>query len=214
MKEQGGSVKRELVNKSNSNMLITIGIAGAVLGFSLVASYTLIKQMSYRSKVISERAKAEKQLKANVKAAENLKSSYDEFNNAPESVIGTADKNAKVVLDALPSKYDFPALATSIQKIMEVSGLSNISITGQDSEATAEQESTAPKLVEIPLTLSGTGTYDKAQELVKNLARSIRPFKIVKISVSGEDANLNISIEGITYYQPKKKLDIPLKEVK
>lgn len=214
MAEQGGSVKRDLISKSNSSILITIGIAGAIFGFSLVASFTLIKQMSYRSKVISERAKAEKQLKANVKAVAELESSYSEFNNTAESVIGTADKNAKIVLDALPSKYDFPALATSLEKMMLTSGLTQVTIDGSDSEATAEQESISPKLVEMPFVISGKGTYAQAQDLVKNLQRSIRPFKITKVTLSGDDALLNINIEGMTYYQPKKNLDIPLKEVK
>ncbi len=100
--------------------------------------------MTYKSRVISARAAAERQLDENLNSVDTLVAAYESFNSAPESVIGTADENARIILDALPSQYDFPALATSLEKIMTLSGFSEITIGGSDEEATAEQTSPNP----------------------------------------------------------------------
>ena len=215
MKEEaGGSKKRELIGKANSRMLIYIGIAGAVFGFSLVVSINLIKQMNYKGRVISARSTANKQLEANIKSVDKLIQSYESFNSASESVLGTADENAKVVLDALPSRYDFPALALSLERVMTLSGLKDINIGGSDAEATAEQSSASPSVVEIPVTLTGTGNYQNIQQLLTNLDKSIRPIKISNITLSGSDNDVTVTITGVTYYQPKKTLEIQKEEVK
>ncbi len=208
------SIKHRLISKSNSRMFIILAAAGVVFSFSAVASYTLVKRMMYQNKVISERSKAEEQLKKDIKSADELADSFIEFDSATESVVGTADKNSKIILDALPSKYDFPALATSMEKLITESGLTNISIGGLDNEAAAEQTSTDPEPIEIPLTLSGTGNYDTAQKFIDSLHRSIRPFKISIINFSGSNSNMTVSVNGVTYYQPEKELDIKTVEVK
>ena len=213
MNEQGKSVKHSLISKSNTKMFIVLGIAGAVLSFSLVTGITLVKRMRYQSKVINQRVDVEKQLKANVKAVDSLVIAYKAFDEAKESTIGTVDANSKIVLDALPSKYDFPALATSLEKLLVTGGFSGIIITGSDAELSAEQNSTKPVPIEIPFTLAAKGSYANLQALVANLQRSIRPFKILKIDLTGKQDSLSFTISAVTYYQPEKNLEIPLKEV-
>lgn len=215
MNENKTSVKHGLISKNNTTMFVTLAVAGVVFSFAAVASYTLVRRMNYQNKVIGERANAEKQLKSNVEAANNLVESFKNFDEAAESVIGTADRNSKVVLDALPSKYDFPALATSLEKLLLGGGITNIGITGLDDEATAEQNSTSPEPIEIPFTISGTGSYANIQQLIVNLHRSIRPFKVLRfdISAGGDPNSMNVTVSAVTYYQPEKNLDIPEREV-
>lgn len=210
------SKKHSLISKSNTKMLIMLAVSGAILSFSMVVSITFIKRMNYQAKVINERTKVQKQLKANVAAVDSLLAAYKNFDEAAESVIGTSDSNSKIVLDALPSKYDFPALATSLEKLLVTGGFSDISITGADNEATAEQNSTSPAPVEIPFTISAKGSYASLQTLINNLRISIRPFKISKLDItatSGSDS-MSFTISAATYYQPEKNLEIPLKEVR
>lgn len=202
------STKHVQIDKSYAKMVAVIALAASVVIFCLVLSNSLIKQIQYQNKVISLRAKADSQLKKNVAAVKPLVASYETFDGASESVIGTQDKNAKIVLDALPSKYDFPATATSLEYIVEKSGMAVSGITGTDDEANAEQNSVNPKVVEIPFSLSVAGGYGSAKTLVSNLERSIRPFKINEISFSGTDATLSVDIKGVTYYQPERKLEI------
>lgn len=210
------SKNHNLISKSNTKMLVILAVAGAVLSFSMVLSITFIKRMNYQAKVINERTKVQKQLKSNVAAVDSLLEAYKNFDEAAESVIGTSDSNSKIVLDALPSKYDFPALATSLEKLLATGGFSDISITGADNEATAEQNSASPAPIEIPFTIAAKGSYTSLQTLINNLRISIRPFKILKLDITaaaGSDS-MSFTISGVTYYQPEKNLEIPLKEVR
>ncbi len=207
------SNKHLQIDKANSLILIAAAITTVIVVFSLVAANSLIKQMSYQNKVISMRSKANKQLGDNIKSVAALKTSYDAFENSSESVIGTADKNSKIVLDSLPSKYDFPALATSLEGLITASGSSVQGITGTDNEALASQNSANPEAIEIPFSISSKGNFASAQQLVTNMQRSIRPFTITALTLSGSDTTLQAKITAKTYYQPEKRLEVEQKTV-
>lgn len=207
------SIKHIQVSKANSTMLVASALTTAIVVFSLIALNSLYKQMSYQSKVISLRSKANKQLEANIRSVNALKISYQTFEEERESVIGTADKNSKIVLDSLPSKYDFPALATSIDGIVVDSGATTTNITGTDAEASAEQDSINPQPVDIPFEVSASGDYTVIQKLIVNMQRSIRPIKVETLKLSGNEGNMKVDISAITYYQPEKRLGIQEKVV-
>lgn len=202
------SIKHLQIDKANSRALISITATVAVVVFCLVAAQALVKQMNYQNKVIGLRNKANKQLVANIKSTDALAKSYQTFESASESVIGTADKNSIIVLDALPSKYDFPALATSLSGIIIGAGSKVISITGTDDEANAAQDSTNPSPIEIPFEFSASGDLTTIQKLIIDMERSIRPFQITALKISGDGSNIQADVTSKTYYQPEKKLDI------
>lgn len=215
MQKGNQSTKHKQIEQTNTVMFVTIGLASAIISFSIISTISLSRRLSYQSKVINARVNSEKQLKTNYSELQKLVTSYKSFDGAAESVIGTKDNNSKIVLDALPSKYDFPALTVSIDKIFKLTGgLSSLSISGSDQEATAQQSSINPTPIEIPLTIGGRGSYENIQKLVLNLQRSIRPFKISKVSLSGNQKDMTFSINMVTYYMPAKNLEIQLKEVK
>ena len=207
------SIKHIQISKANSTMLVASALTTAIVVFSLIALNSLYKQMSYQSKVIGLRNKANKQLEANIKSVNALKISYQTFEEERESVIGTADKNSKIVLDSLPSKYDFPALATSVDGIVVDSGATTTNITGTDAEASAEQDSINPQPVDIPFEVSASGNYTVIQKLIVNMQRSIRPIKVETLKLSGNEGNMKVDISAITYYQPEKRLGIQEKVV-
>ncbi len=201
------------IDKANSLMLIAATITTVIVVFSLVAANSLRKQMSYQNKVIALKSTANKQLEQNIEQAGQLKVAYDAFENSSESAIGTSDKNSKVVLDALPSKYDFPALATSLEGVINGAGATIEGITGTDNEAAAEQDSINPKPIEIPFELSAQGNFATMQKLITDMQRSIRPFKIISLNLAGSDDNLTAKITAVTYYQPEKRIDVEQKVV-
>ena len=208
------SSKHVLVDKANTNVIIVAAAAAAIVVFSLFASKALVDKIAYQNKVIGLRATANDQLKKNVAAKDQLVASYIAFSEAPESVLGTSESNSKIVLDALPSKYDFPALATSIDGIVTGAGMAVESITGSDLETSAEQSSISPTPVVIPFEFSAIGSYDAAQKLISDLQRSIRPFKIISIDLSaGEGGAITVHVVGETYYQPARDLGIQNKQV-
>lgn len=208
------STKHVLVDKANTTVIVAAAIAAAVVVFSLFASKALIDKISYQNKVISKRNTANEQLEKNIEAKDQLVASYTAFNDSPESVIGTAESNSKVVLDALPSKYDFPALNTSIDGIIAGAGMSVESIAGSDLEVSAEQSSIDPQPVAIPFEFTAKGSYEAAQKLITDLQRSIRPFKIISIDfTASEGGAISVTVVGETYYQPAKDLGIQNKKV-
>src|SRR5882762_6204910 len=130
------STKRALIDKANSQVVIVTSIAAFILVFSMVATKTLISQATYQNRVIGAKKTAVKQLKADIKATDTLKSSYKAFVSTAQNAIGgnpdgtgqQDGNNTKIVLDALPSSYDFPALATSLDKLLTGQGVTINSI--------------------------------------------------------------------------------------
>ena len=192
--------------------------------FSLVAARTLWNQAIYQGKVISAKTDAKKQLQADVKIANTLHDSYSAFVGATTNIIGGTSvgvtsrdgDNAKIILDALPSKYDFPALATNLETLVQDQQIELVSINGIDDEVvqSANNTSSDPQAVEIPFQLSATGDYTKTQALIGALERSIRPIAIRSLDVSGAQGKLTTTISAVTYYQPAKSLNTRTKVVK
>lgn len=209
--------KKELIDKANSSIVTVSAVGAFLVVFSIVASRTLWMQRSHQSKVISKKEAAVKQLEANQKAVDQLKVSFATFNNTPDNIIGgnpngTGDRdgdNAKVILDALPSKYDFPAFITSVKKLLSIKSLPLESITGTDDEV-AQGKSTSKTPVEIPFKFSSSlGSYMQAKDLLLATEQSIRPIKINKLSMTGgKDAKLQVDVDAVSYYQAGKGLTI------
>lgn len=202
------STKHVAVDKANTLVIVSAAAAAAIIVFTFFAGKALIDKIAYQNEVISLRNKANSQLEKNIESINQLTAAFTAFDSAPESVIGTPDKNSKIVLDALPSVYDFPALASSLDSIVKNAGLKVTSITGTDLEETAEKSSINPVPIAIPFEISASGNYQSLQRLVLDLERSIRPFKIAEVTISGKDSDLTISIKGETYYQPKTEIGI------
>ena len=83
-------------------------------------------QAAYQNRVINAKREANGQLQNNLTASKALVKIIPEgFLNTPKilqgaTTAGSGDRdgdNGKIILDALPSQYDFPALATSLEKI-------------------------------------------------------------------------------------------------
>jgi hypothetical protein len=220
MARTGSFTKRALISKANSTMVIATGIAAFVFVFSAVASKALFSQAAYQNKVISQKKKALSTLKSDISAVGNLKDSYKSFVDTPRNVLGgnpagTGDQdgdNAKIVLDALPSKYDFPALTTSLEKIITAQGLQIQGITGTDDEVqqSANDQSTTPQPIPIPFQVRVSGSYDGIKNLLNAFERSIRPIQVQKVEVdsTSQGGGMTAIIDAQTFYQPEKSLNI------
>ncbi|HSX23672.1 MAG TPA: hypothetical protein VLE74_01080 [Candidatus Saccharimonadales bacterium] len=224
MVKQTISTKRIQIDKANAKMVIMLAATAFVIMFSVVASHALLSQHGYQARVIKEKKKALVQLKVNNQAVSQLVQSYKTFagssgdNVIGGNVTGSGDmdgNNAKIVLDALPSKYDFPALATSLDKILANKNFKLNSITGTDDELNQGKQTTAATApIEIPFQVSVTGTFDGVQNLLDIFDRSIRPIKISQLGFKGTDTELTANVTAKTYFQPEKKVQITTKVVK
>lgn len=199
-------------------MVIATTAAAFVLVFAVVAGRTLVSQMAYQNKVITAKKEALSQLQEDLDARDSLQRSYVDFVAESPNVLGgnpegSGDKdgdNAKLILDALPSKYDFPALTTSLEKLINSQNLQIVGISGTDQEAAeATKEATpAPEAVAMPFQLQVGGSYQSIQSFVDVTLRSIRPFKILTMEFSGDESSMMANITAQTYYQPEKSLKI------
>jgi hypothetical protein len=218
------STKRLAIDKANVTMLTTISIAVFVVIFSLVASKALLDQRSYQSRVISKKKQALKQLRTNVKEVDKLAVSYQEFIGAPQNVLGGNPKgtagldgeNSRIVLDALPSKYDFPALANSMDKLVRNNGFIIKNVAGTDDEINqaANEDSDSPIPIDIPFTIEATLNANDGRKFMELFERSIRPMQIQKISLKGQNNQISAEIQAKTYFQPAKNLNIKNEKVK
>lgn len=225
MAKTASFTKRALITKANSTMVYATAIAAFLIVFSAVASKALVSQAMYQNRVIATKKKALSTLKSDLSAVNSLKDSYKSFVNTPRNVLGgnpagTGDQdgdNAKIVLDALPSKYDFPALATSLEKLINSQGLQIQAIGGTDDELAqaSNQESATPQPIPEPFQIRVTGSYDATRNLLTVFERSIRPVQIQKIEISGDKGgSVTTTIDAQTFYQPEKSLKIRTEVVK
>lgn len=225
MKLQLPSSKRAMVDKANSTVIATVAIAAVVVTFCLVASKGLWDQSRFLSRVIDKKETALQQLEANADAVDSLVNSYTVFVQEQPNVIegsingeGARDgDNARIVLDALPSKYDFPALATSVEKILSDQGFQIESISGTDLQAEQNdlsgQGNTQP--IEIPFEFTVNVSPQGSQTLFEKLQRSIRPMRLIEFTIeSTSDSSVRVDVSAKTYYQPEKGVDIKKETIK
>jgi hypothetical protein len=217
------SFRKIQIDKANTRIVSFVAGAVFITVFSMVASRSLLNQRAYQSRVISAKAQAAQQLKDNINATQSLVTAYTEFVSEPTNVLGgnpkgSGDKdgdNAKIVLDALPSKYDFPALATSLEKILTAQNYKINTITGTDDELNQQKAATVSQPVEMPFQIGVSGSYDSMQNLIITLERSIRPIQIQTLDLSASSGNVQINIKAKTFYQPETNLNVTTtKEIK
>ncbi len=217
------SFKRLQISKANTVMVATIAGAAFITVFSLVAARALWSTRGYQQRVINEKEATVAQLEANIAAVDDLVVSYKTFVEAPKNMMGGSSTgsgprdgdNAKITLDSLPSKYDFPALATSLQKILEDRNYKVDNISGIDDEiAQSTEVASSAQPVEMLFEMGGTNDFSAASGLLTTLERSIRPITVLKVGLSGEDGNLSVAISAKSYYQPEKPLNVNKKVVK
>lgn len=217
--------KRLAISKANAQMVAVVAAASFIAAFSLVAAGTVWSQIRYQARVTTAKNQANQQLKKNIEAYSTLVSHYKDFDSATTNIIGgnangTGDKdgkNSRIVLDALPSAYDFPGLTSSLEKILTQQGLKVSGITGTDDQINQQNNTSSPtpQPVNIPFTFSVSNTsYASVEQLVASLQQSIRPIQVDSLDVSGSANNMTVTVNAHTYYQPAKSLSITKKVVK
>lgn len=218
------SIKHLQINKSQTKILVVIGITTAVVIFCLFATKALISKGMYQNRALSARRAAASQLQSNYNSAQTLFTQYQSFAQQNPNVLGgnatgsgaLDGDNARIVLDALPSNYDAPALGSSIEKILIQQGIAinSLSII-DDPSANSDAAEANPQPKVITFTFAGSTTYAGLGQLLQAFEHSIRPFDVYNLGISGTDTNLGFSISVNTYYQPPKSLDLStFKDVK
>lgn len=225
MAKPTASTKRVAISKANAQMVAIVASAAFVSVFCLFAAQAVWSQNSYQSRVITQKEKALRTLKQNITTFSDLQRHYKAFNQTSTNVIGgtsngTGDNdgnNSKIILDSLPSNYDFPALTSSLEKILNDNKLKIGGIGGTDDQINQQNSATStnPKPAEMPFTISiSNANYNSVQGLITKLEHSIRPIQVDTLQLSGGTNNMTLSISGHTYFQSGKSVNISSKVVK
>ncbi len=213
------SNKHQLIAKIHNQVVIVASVGIFVVMFCGFAAKDLLSTMGYQSRVISATNTAQTKISQDVIASNSLVNSYKAFVSTPNNIIGGLTNSsvptgnngdsAKIVLDALPSRYDFPALLTSLQDLITSQGVVLSGIGGTDEQLSQNQTATPnPQPVAMPFTFSATGSYQNIQQLVGAMESSIRPFDIQTEELTGDQSNLTFNVSAQTYYQPGKVFKI------
>lgn len=208
MAKQVISTKTQQIEKANSTLFIAIIIASIIVSFSAVFIQILWKQGRFNAKVISAQETVRNDIEYNLETIPKLESELVVLENADDLLANQGDKkNSAVILDALPSKYDFPALATSFDSLAKRSGVKLIMFEGDDQGDLAVSSSPDPTPVEIPFTVGVKGNYEGVVKFMNTLENSIRPLIVKNVEIKGKSGELELNLQVRTYYQPSVDLN-------
>ncbi len=219
------SAKQIKLDKANQTIVIVLAVCSFVIVFSLIASKSLISKYSYQSRVLKAQHASEDQIIQDQQAVNSLSSSYKTFIDQTTNAIGGSStgtgaqdgSNSKIINDALPPIYDYPALITSVQNIISVPGLKVNSISGTDTSSTTPAPGTAvtptPQAaggtpIAMPFTFTVEGSYTAVQSVFANLQKSVRPIQVVSVNMTGSDSDLTATVNAQTYYLPAVGLSV------
>jgi Tfp pilus assembly protein PilO len=209
--------KRVQIGKANRSTVVITSLAAFVLVFAIIAGRGMVNQIAYQQRVIDAKKEALATAQQDLQALDSLQAAYVEFVEADPNVLGGSldgegeldGDNAGIVLDALPSRYDFPALTSSLEELILSQNMNIVSIGGTDEEvAQSDQAGPSPQPIAIPFQVRASGSYKSVQDLVNVFARSIRPFQIQNLELSGGEDSMTVSIDASTFFQPDKVLSI------
>jgi hypothetical protein len=221
------SDKNLKVDKSKSRPIAVVAIAAVVIVFCLFSIKALLAQGAYQRRVVNAKQDTVKQLKNDIEAAKNMSQQYDVFETANPNMLGARSdvpentpppdgKNSRLVLDALPVEYDFPALISSITKLMGMHGIAQPSIGGVDlGSSSTNAPSANPEPVAISqIPISGSSSFSGVQNLIRDFERSTRPYDITSLQLSFNSSGATLSLSVDTYYQPARAIILESQEVK
>jgi hypothetical protein len=216
-----GLKKRQQIEMAGRYMFIWVAVAAVAVSFCLATGQYMFTKWAYNNKVLTAKYKASDTLTKNINNANELKKEVDALIANPDLASVKTDPNdtaTKSILDALPTTLDPAALATSLQQvILNRSGVTieNISVPSEvDSSGTGATSSVNATPQEAKVTFVVSGSYSQIRTMVHDLERTIRPIKVVGVTLNGTDANLRATFDAVTYFQPAKNTDAKRETIK
>lgn len=221
--------KRTQISKANRTMFLWIAGASALVGFAVVASIFLAQKLYFNEKVLLAKNKTVSTLNANNKVVSELQSqvrALDANGDLAKVKAADSDQSIQVILDALPSDANSPALGASLQTrlLADIPGLTLISlqvdpVQGIESLADAGVESgavegTGGTANQITFQFSVSGNQDALLQALTKLERSIRTIDITRLQIENQGATQVMTIQGRAFYEPAKNVTLYDKVVK
>ncbi len=210
------SVKKNQIEKFTRTIVIFASVSLFILIFGISSINSLIARYNYQQKTIDLQKQALNNLIEDNASVNSLTKSYKKFispkiniingqSNQPNSHNG--GNNAKIILDALPSSYDFTQFITTLQNLLTSQGVVVNSISGTDASPSSNY-SIGSGVNVIPFQFSVSAPYPIIQKLITTLKESTTPIDIINVNITGSQNNLTLNATGQTYYQPAVQFKI------
>jgi len=215
--------KRTQIAKANRTMFLWIAGASALVGFAAVASIFLAQKLFFNEKILAEKQNTITILEHNNSVVEDLESEVRvlDTNEALASAKAQdSDQAIQVILDALPSEANSPALGASLQtKLLagiEIESLQVDPVVGVESLGGDAVEGTVIEgdvSAAITFRFTVNGNQEAFRSILSNLERSIRTIAISSVRItSGESAD-TMTVEARAFYEPSKTIELQDKVV-
>lgn len=223
-----GLTKRQQVEKTNKNIFIWVAVASVVLALSAVTLQFLVREALFNGKVISEQEKTSKTLEENKKNFVSLKREIDAL-LADDSLaalrVNPNDSALQVILDALPTNGDSTSFSNSMyNKILSRQGVSiaGVSVGGASVAAAvpgatpavpaATGATATPQILTFQASIAGSP--DQIRAALLDIEKVIRPMAVRQISITAGGGQLEVSLQGDTYYLPRSTVALGKKTIK
>lgn len=218
--------KRAQIAVANRTMFLWVAGVSVLLGFSLVAILFLSQMAIFNEKVLSEKGKTVKTLKANIATVKDLEKEVKKL-DANQALLNSKakedDQAVQVILDALPSDANSLALGASLQTVLlaNISGLIVQSLQVKP-VAGAETLSSGGLVVdgsetfsgEIAFSFSVEGDEDALRQTLVNLEKSIRTINVTSLKIESHGETRLLTVQGKAFYEPAIRVELKEKTVK
>lgn len=224
--------KRQQIANANRTMFMWVAAISAVVGIAIVGSVFLFQKASFNEKVLDTKSKTAATLRANNKVISELEDKVREMNTNQaliDSMAPNQTQPIRVVLDALPSDANSSAFGASLQEkflndpALRIESLAPDVVQGVESQSGDSVEnasgtsSSDDAAQEITFRLSVSADLANAnalKELLKKFERSIRAIDITSLKIETQGNRLLLAIEGRTFYEPAKSVELKEKVIK
>ncbi|MBP6042129.1 hypothetical protein KA529_03860 [Candidatus Saccharibacteria bacterium] len=197
---KSNKLRRDKMSANESKAVMILTLAAVMLGLGLVASNYFVKSLNFHRKVFTQKSSATKKLQSNQKSLIALREEFA----TNEKTGPTSDE----VFASLPTSKDFPQTSSTLESIIKRSGVEIQSITLNNNDqiegaepVDAQYAVADPKIGKMTVSVSLSGAYDNFEDVLRNLERSLRVFKINSLEITGSDDRINGTLQIETYYQ-------------
>jgi hypothetical protein len=225
-----GIRKRQQISNANRMMFMWVAAVSAVVGIAIVGSILLYQKAAFNERVLAVKDKTVATLRDNNEVIPELEDKIREMNTnqALTDAMGpNQTQPIRVVLDALPSEANSPALGSSLQAkflndpALRIESLNVDPVAGIESQSAnnvqdaSSTSTTGENQITFRFSVSVDITNANAlKDLLQRLERSIRAIDITSLKVEAQSNRLVLSVEGRAFYEPAKTVQLQEKTVK
>lgn len=224
--------KRQQIARANRLMFIWIAVASVIAGASLVVSIMLVQRLTYNEKILGEKNNTASILRKNNEVVPALEANIRKLlvNEDLGRVKAKPEDSAlQVVLDALPADANSLAFGASLQSRLlgNIDGLTvesttvdpvvGVESTNEQLENTQDASSGSSDVDmhnQITFRFTVSGSADALKTVLQRLESSIRAVHVRQITTESSGGNLQMKVEGATFYEPGRTVELKDKTVR